>query len=234
MADEATEAPRGGRPTAPDEQPEALDRARVPAHVALLATDEGPGGRPAAGGGLLDLVEGALLVGLRWLTVQGSDGAAASPLAAEGAALLAAHGDQLASTGVAVRVAAPADPALGPHLGGQPAPGEPVLTLTLAVGGSGRAEIVAALEALRRGGAAPAEVTEDALRAGLTWPDLPDPDLVVITSGDRRVPDFFLWQVAYSEFVFSDEPWPAFSRTRLYEAVVEFQRRDRRFGGVPT
>ena len=61
---------------------------------------------------------------------------------------------------------------------------------------------------------------------------MPDPDLVVRTSGEYRISNFLLWEIAYSELIFTDVLWPDFRRGHLFEAVREFQRRERRFGGV--
>jgi undecaprenyl diphosphate synthase len=61
---------------------------------------------------------------------------------------------------------------------------------------------------------------------------MPDPDLVVRTSGEYRISNFLLWELAYSELVFSDVLWPDFRSANLYEAVIEYQRRTRRYGGV--
>ena len=76
------------------------------------------------------------------------------------------------------------------------------------------------------------EITEKAIRRHLYVPDMPDPDLVVRTSGEYRISNFLLWELAYSELVFTDVLWPDFRRQHLAEAVREYQRRDRRFGGV--
>jgi undecaprenyl diphosphate synthase len=64
------------------------------------------------------------------------------------------------------------------------------------------------------------------------FPDMPDPDLVIRTSGEYRISNFLLWELAYSELVFSDLLWPDFRSANLYEAIVEYQRRSRRYGGV--
>ena len=68
----------------------------------------------------------------------------------------------------------------------------------------------------------------------LYHPDMPEPDLMVRTSGEHRTSNFLLWELAYSELVFTDVLWPDFRREHLFEAVREFQRRDRRFGGLET
>jgi undecaprenyl diphosphate synthase len=106
------------------------------------------------------------------------------------------------------------------------------LTLTFAFNYGGRAEIVDAVQQLVRDGVSPDKVNEKAIRARLYSPDMPDPELVVRTSGESRISNFLLWELAYSELVFTDVLWPDFRREDLFEAVREFQRRERRFGGV--
>ena len=73
---------------------------------------------------------------------------------------------------------------------------------------------------------------EKAIRRHLYFPDMPDPDLVIRTSGETRISNFLLWEIAYSELVFPETLWPDMRRRHLYEAVIEFQRRVRRFGAV--
>jgi undecaprenyl diphosphate synthase len=77
-----------------------------------------------------------------------------------------------------------------------------------------------------------AEVTADKLATYLDAPDLPDPDLIIRTSGEQRLSNFLLWQAAYSELVFVPVYWPDFDRTALEQAIVEFRGRERRFGGL--
>jgi undecaprenyl diphosphate synthase len=93
---------------------------------------------------------------------------------------------------------------------------------------------VDAVRALVRAGVPADRVDERAIRRHLYDPEMPDPDLVVRTSGEHRISNFLLWELAYSELVFTDVLWPDFRRDDLYEAVREYQRRDRRFGGVET
>jgi undecaprenyl diphosphate synthase len=108
------------------------------------------------------------------------------------------------------------------------------LTLILAVNYGGQDEIVAAARALaedvRAGRLDPAEITKDHFAAQLTTRDLPDPDLVIRTSGEQRLSNFLLWQTAYAELLFVDVLWPDFSRATLEDAIAVFHRRDRRFG----
>jgi undecaprenyl diphosphate synthase len=106
------------------------------------------------------------------------------------------------------------------------------LTLTLAFNYGGRAEIIDAVRAMVEAGTPADKVTEKRLRQHLYAPDMPDPDLVVRTSGEYRISNFLLWELAYSELVFTDVLWPDFRRQDLYDAVRDFQNRDRRYGGV--
>jgi undecaprenyl diphosphate synthase len=75
-------------------------------------------------------------------------------------------------------------------------------------------------------------VDEKAIRSRLYHPELADPELIVRTSGEYRISNFLLWEMAYAELVFTDVLWPDFRREDLFRAVEEFQRRQRRFGGV--
>ncbi|SRR5579875_2812898 len=107
------------------------------------------------------------------------------------------------------------------------------MTLTVAFNYGGRAEIVDAVRNLVAEGATPRSVNERAISRHLYDPSMPDPDLVIRTSGEFRISNFLIWELAYSELVFSDVLWPDFRRHHLAEAIREYQRRDRRFGGVP-
>jgi undecaprenyl diphosphate synthase len=106
------------------------------------------------------------------------------------------------------------------------------LTLTFAFNYGGRAEIVDAVRALVAEGTPADRIDEKAIRRHLYWPDMPDPDLVIRTSGEYRISNFLLWELAYSELVFTEVLWPDFRRHHLAEAVREFQLRDRRYGGI--
>ncbi len=108
------------------------------------------------------------------------------------------------------------------------------MTLTICFNYGGRAEIVDAVRRLVAEGVSAQRIDERAIHSRLYFPDMPDPDLVIRTSGEYRVSNFLLWELAYSELVFSDVLWPDFTREHLYEAIREFQRRDRRYGGVQT
>jgi undecaprenyl diphosphate synthase len=111
------------------------------------------------------------------------------------------------------------------------------LRLNLAVNYGGRAEIVDAVKALvedaRRGALiGEAEIDEAAISAHLYTAGMPDPDLLIRTSGEMRISNFLLWQIAYAELYVTETLWPDFTRTELLEAILDYQRRDRRFGGL--
>jgi undecaprenyl diphosphate synthase len=105
------------------------------------------------------------------------------------------------------------------------------LNLWVAFDYGGRADIVEAVRRLLEAGASGDKLDEDALRANLYAPELPDPDLLIRTSGELRISNFLLWQLAYSELVFVDTLWPDFGREELEHALAAYARRRRRFGG---
>jgi undecaprenyl diphosphate synthase len=111
------------------------------------------------------------------------------------------------------------------------------LRLNIAINYGGRAEIVDAMRKLARevaeGRLRPEEIDERMVEAKLYTCALPDPDLVIRTSGETRVSNFLLWQIAYSEIHVIDTLWPDFSEKDFFTALIEYQKRDRRFGSVP-
>lgn len=109
------------------------------------------------------------------------------------------------------------------------------MVLCVALNYGGRAEIVDAMNAVLKeqiGNASPSPVTEEHLARHLYTEGLPDPDLLIRTSGEMRVSNFLLWQIAYAEIFVTETLWPDFNRARLLEALVEFQKRERRYGGI--
>jgi len=106
------------------------------------------------------------------------------------------------------------------------------LRLNLAVNYGGRAEIVDAVNAWKRDRSGNAELTEETLSKYLYTGGLPDPDLLIRTSGEMRVSNFLLWQIAYAELYVTDTLWPDFKRADLLKAILNYQKRDRRFGGL--
>ena len=106
------------------------------------------------------------------------------------------------------------------------------MVMTMAFNYGGRAEIVDAVRAIAAEGISPNKIDEKTIRRHLYFPDMPDPDLVIRTSGETRISNFLLWELAYSELVFPEILWPDMRRRHLYEAIIDFQRRVRRFGAV--
>jgi len=106
------------------------------------------------------------------------------------------------------------------------------LTLNIAFNYGGRAEIVDAVQRLVTDKVPVKKIDEKALRARLYHPELADPDLVIRTSGEYRISNFLLWEMAYSELVFTTVLWPDFRREDLFSAIEEYQQRERRYGGL--
>jgi undecaprenyl diphosphate synthase len=109
-------------------------------------------------------------------------------------------------------------------------------TLTLALSYGGREEIVDATRRIARqvqsGALDPDSITSETLAANLYAPDIPDPDLMIRTSGEMRISNFLLWQLSYSELYVTDVLWPDFRESNFTEALDEYRRRNRRFGDV--
>ncbi|HAV23331.1 MAG TPA: di-trans,poly-cis-decaprenylcistransferase [Bacteroidetes bacterium] len=110
------------------------------------------------------------------------------------------------------------------------------LTLNLALSYSGRWDLTGAMRRLaqdvRAGVVHPETINEATIAQYLSTREFPDPDLLIRTSGEHRISNFLLWELAYSEMVFADEYWPSFRRKHLYAAVADFQKRERRYGMV--
>ncbi|GGC19815.1 isoprenyl transferase [Parapedobacter defluvii] len=107
-------------------------------------------------------------------------------------------------------------------------------TLTLALSYSARWEIVQAARKLaievQQGRLHPDEIDENRFAQSLETHDIPDPELMIRTSGEQRISNYLLWQLAYAELYFTEKMWPEFRRTDLFEAILAYQRRERRFG----
>ena len=108
------------------------------------------------------------------------------------------------------------------------------LTMVLALSYSARWEIIEAVrKAVREAqtnGLRPEDVNEQLVSSFMTTKDIPDPDLLIRTSGEYRISNFLLWQLAYSELYFTDCLWPEFTEEEFYKAIVDYQKRERRFG----
>jgi len=246
---------QGGTTEPVDPIPPELDLTRVPVHVACVMDGNGrwasarglprTEGHAAGEAALLDAVEGTLELGIPWLTMYAFSTENWRRPADEvrylmgfNESLLVRRRDELHEKGVRIRFAGRRDRrvprrvvrrmdesvALTEH--------NRRTTLTMAFNYGGRAEIVDAVRRLVADGVEPRRIDERAIRSRLYYPDQPDPDLVIRTSGEHRISNFLLWQLAYSELVFDDTLWPDFRRGNLFAAVRDFQRRQRRYGGV--
>jgi len=239
----------------PDVVPAGLDRSRLPAHVGCVMDGNGrwaaSRGLPRTEGhiageeALFNVVDGALEIGLKWLTVYAfsTENWRRPPdevrfLMNFNETLLSRRRDELHRRGVRIRFAGRSDRRVPRRV--QRAmdeataltAGNRTMTLTLAFNYGGRAEIVDAVRALVADGVPAHKVNERALSSRLYFPDMPDPDLVIRSSGEYRISNFLLWELAYSELWFSDLLWPDFRSADLYRAIVEFQQRTRRYGGA--
>jgi undecaprenyl diphosphate synthase len=109
-------------------------------------------------------------------------------------------------------------------------------TLTLALNYGGRSELVDAFRGLaaemKQKNLSPEHITEEDIRRHLYTAQMPDPDLLIRTSGELRISNFLLWQVAYTEIFVTERYWPDFRGIHLLEAIADFQRRERRYGGI--
>jgi undecaprenyl diphosphate synthase len=207
-----------------------------------LPRTEGHGAGEAA---LLDAVEGALELDIPWLTMYAFSTENWRRPADEvrylmgfNEGLLARRRDELHDKGVRIRFAGRRDWRVPKRVLRRMDESVALteknrrMTLTMAFNYGGRAEIVDAVRALVADGVSANKVDEKAIRSRLYYPDQPDPDLVIRTSGETRISNFLLWQLAYSELVFPEVLWPDFRREHLFDAVREYQQRQRRYGGV--
>jgi undecaprenyl diphosphate synthase len=235
---------------------DGIDPNRIPVHVGCVMDGNGrwaqkrelprTEGHRAGEEALFDTVEGALELGIPWFTVYAfSTENWRRPrdevrflLNVMTDTILVRRRDELHERGVRIRVVGRRDWRVPKRLIRRVDDAVALtannkrMTFTIAFNYGGRAEIVDAVKDIVASGVSPSKVDEKLIRAHLYEPDMPDPDLVIRTSGEFRVSNFLLWELAYSELYFTDVLWPDFRRENLVEAVREFQRRDRRFGGL--
>ena len=229
--------------------------ATVPTHVGVVMDGNGRWaqkrglprveGHAAGEEALFDTVEGALELGIRWLTVYAFSTENWKRPADEvrflmnfNESILVRRRDELHERDVRIRFLGRRDWRVPRRIirrqdeALELTRGNRTMTLTIAFNYGGRAEIVDAVRALVDSGVPASKIDERTIRAHLYDPEMPDPDLVVRTSGEFRISNFLLWELAYSELVFTDVLWPDFRRHHLFAAVQEFQQRDRRFGAI--
>jgi undecaprenyl diphosphate synthase len=235
--------------------PAAIDAGRVPTHVGIVMDGNGrwarrrglprTEGHAAGEEALVDTAYGALDLGVKWLTVYAFSTENWRRPADEvrflmnfNESLLLRRRDELHERGVRVRFSGRRDWRVPRRVLRQMDDAEALthrnraMTLTMAFNYGGRAEIVDAVKSLVADRVPAGKVDERAIRARLYHPDMPDPDLVVRTSGEYRISNFLLWELAYAELVFIDVLWPDFRRQDLFDAVLEYQGRSRRYGGL--
>jgi len=231
----------------------------VPGHIAIIMDGNGrwakgrklprPLGHHAGMGAVREVVAGCLEAGVEVLTLFAFSQENWQRPAPEIEALMglleeyiAREADELREKRVGVRILGDLE-RLGPgaraavdrvmaHTAGGSA-----LSLNLCISYSSRAEIVRAARLLAEEAAAgrldPADIDEDRFAQQLYTAAWPDPDLLIRTSGEMRISNFLLWQLAYAELYVTPVLWPDFSRDDLFEAILDYQRRERRFGRVP-
>ena len=237
-----------------------LDRSRLPRHVAIVMDGNGrwakQRGLPRTEGhnrgeeALFDVIQGALEAGLKNLTVFAfsTENWKRPPTEVRYLMnfkrdLLRRRTDEMHGWGVRVQFVGRRDWRLPRGVLREMERAEEKtkrnqnMTLTIALNYGGRTEIVDAVRRILvehdRGRLGGERITPDSISSRLYDPGIPDPDLLIRTGGEMRISNFLLWQAAYAELWFTPVFWPDFNRELLYEAIRDYQKRDRRFGRVP-
>ncbi|MEV6419969.1 polyprenyl diphosphate synthase [Streptomyces sp. NPDC051662] len=237
-------------------RPAAEDRqGSVPRHVACVMDGNGrwaaqrslprTSGHRAAEATVIDVIEAARTAGVEWLSLYAFStenwqrpGSEVDFLMRLVRRVVRKHAPLLHARGIRCRFLGVADPRI-------PAPlardftdlmtltsMNRGMTLTVAFDHGGRRDIVEAARSLIRGGVPADAVDERVFAAHLPFPDTPDVDLLIRTSGEQRISNFMLWQVAYAEWIFPPVLWPDFRAPHFLECLHTYRQRDRRFGGV--
>jgi undecaprenyl diphosphate synthase len=237
-----------------------IDPTKLPAHVGIVMDGNGrwakqrglsrTEGHAEGEEALFDVVEGGIEVGLRWLTVYAFSTenwkrpkTEVRYLMGFNRRLLQRRRDHLHARGVRIRFMGRRDDWRVPRpVRREMEEAERLtrsnagMTFTIAFNYGGRTEVVDAVRRLiadhDAGRLSGERLTNDSIASRLYFPDMPDPDLIIRTSGEQRISNFLLWQAAYSELWFTPVLWPDFDREVLYEAIRDYQKRSRRFGGV--
>ncbi|CAI8401785.1 MAG: Trans,polycis-polyprenyl diphosphate synthase ((2Z,6E)-farnesyl diphosphate specific) [Acidimicrobiales bacterium AG-410-I20] len=232
-----------------------LDLSRIPTHIAAVMDGNGrwaesrklprTEGHTAGEQSLMDVLEGADDIGVKWFTVFAFSTENWSRPSEEvkfllnfNEKILLERRDELNERNVRIRFIGRRNRQVPKRLIRRMEETENLtrentgLTFTIAFNYGGRAEIVDAVKRIVDKGMSPERINEKTISRYLYDPTIPDPDLVIRTSGEYRVSNFLLWEIAYSELIFSETLWPDFRREDLFIAVKEYQDRDRRYGGV--
>ncbi len=235
--------------------PADLELSRVPAHVACVMDGNGrwaqarglprTEGHRAGEEALFDVVAGSLEVGVKWLTVYAfSTENWTRPteevrfLLGFNEDILLRRRDELHERGVRIRFVGRRDRRVPRRLlrlmdeAVELTRDNRAMTFTIAFNYGGRAEIVDAVRAVVKANISAERVNERTIASRLYDPEMPEPDLMIRTSGEFRTSNFLLWELAYSELYFTETAWPDFRRADLYEAIRTYQERERRFGRV--
>jgi undecaprenyl diphosphate synthase len=238
----------------------SVDRDRVPLHVALILDGNGrwanARGLPRTAGhaqgepALFDVIEGAIELGVGWLTAYvfstenwSRDADEVQFLMEFNIDLLQRRREEMDEKGVRIHFIGDRDDPRVPDrlrqeidMAEQKTADNDGLRLVFAFNYGGRAEVAAAAKEaaidVAAGRLAIDDVDVDAISQRLYLPDMPDPDLVIRSSGETRTSNFLLWESAYSEYVFTPTLWPEFDRHVFAGCIAEYQARDRRFGGA--
>jgi undecaprenyl diphosphate synthase len=232
---------------------------KVPAHVGIVMDGNGrwakqrglprTAGHAAGEEAMFDTVKGGVEVGLGWLTMfafstenWNRPKAEVRYLMGFNRGLLRRRRDELHDLNVRVRFVGRRDWKVPRSVLREMDVAEELthantgMTLTIAFNYGGRVEIVDAVKRILAdhdaGRLKGEKITPESIARRLYHPDMPDPDLIIRTSGEERISNFLLWQAAYSELYFTPVLWPDFNREYLYEAIRDYQKRSRRFGGV--
>ncbi len=237
-----------------------VDLNRVPRHVAIIMDGNGrwanarglhrTQGHAAGEPALFDVIDGALEMGVEWLTAYtfstenwSRDEYEVEFLMHFNVDLLTRRRDELHAKGIRIHfIGERDDPRVPDDLRARIIDAEQLtaantrMHMVFAFNYGGRAEIVNAVNeiaaAVASGEVEPGKIDADTIGRHLYLPEMPDPDLVIRTSGELRTSNYLLWEAAYSEYVFTPVLWPDFDRHTLADCIAEYQSRDRRFGGA--
>jgi undecaprenyl diphosphate synthase len=236
-----------------------LDLGQLPRHVGIIMDGNGrwakqrgltrSDGHSAGEEALFDVVDASIEIGLKWLTVYAfsTENWKRPPteiryLMYFNRRLLRNRRDELNGRGVRIRFTGRNDWRVPRNVDRDMTDAQDLtrantgLTFTIAFNYGGRTEIVDAVHKLLddhdKGRLKGERLTPDSIRSRMYYPDMPDLDLLIRTGGEMRISNFLVWQAAYSELWFTPVYWPDFNRENLFEAIRDYQKRDRRFGGL--
>jgi undecaprenyl diphosphate synthase len=239
---------------------EGVDLSKVPQHVAIIMDGNGrwanarglhrtqghARGEPA----LFDVIDGALELGIKWLTVYtfstenwSRDATEVEFLMHFNANLLERRRDEMHAKGIRIHFIGERDDPRVPddlreriRAAEEMTMGNDRMHMVFAFNYGGRTEIVEAIKQIAAEAAAgtldPALIDHETVSSRLYLPEMPDPDLVIRTSGEVRTSNYLLWESAYSEYMFTPVLWPDFDKNTLAECISEYQARHRRYGGA--